>query len=1023
MNKKYSLLALMASAFLWFAFPNDPPNGNTGAPGEGTCAGCHTLNGGTQDGTITVSGMPASIEPCNTYMLTVTSTRLNAAAIVAGFQLTILNSANQMAGTISGTSSGSEVQTESGRQYWEHNVPASYPPSNVVTWTAMWQAPSSPANTTVTYYVANNIANGNGFDTGDLIKTASGGGTLNGGAPVLTATIASSTDVLCNGQNTGSATAGATGGIPPLTFNWSNGGSGMTINNLLAGSYTVTVTDACGSSSTKNVTIFQPPALTFTAPTISNVSCNGGNNGSITAHGSGGVAPYIYNWSNGSNGGTISNLSAGAYTVTVMDVNDCTKTATYQVTQPAVIVINLVSLTHESCSGDEDGAITISITGGVNPIFVEWSNGFLGTSINDLGPDTYSVTVTDNNDCTKTASYVINAGSVVNVNVNQQVNVTCPGGTNGSISVTATGGFTPYTYNWSNGASGASISGLSAGSYILTATDSHGCDIVKGYTITQPQAFVLQIQQTSQNLCFGNSTADLTSVATGGTSPFTYAWSNGVNGSNNSNLAAGTYIVTVTDDNGCTSSNSSTIIDPSQVAVVVSTTDETGSGLNDGTATASPTGGTGGFTYLWSNNGTTAIITGLAPGTYTVTVTDANACFVSGSAQVDSFGCSLDLVLGQDFIICEGDTSLIQTFVSGESGNVTYVWSNGSTGDSLLVSEPGEYCVTATDEAGCEDMDCIVVTESIIPDFTCPVINESAPGASDGAIQCDAIPGVITYLWNTGATTMSITGLPPGVYCVTVTDANGCTKSQCFNVQPGNCQLSITSAQTNVLCAGDSTGSITISASNVTAPVVYTWSNGGSTSILNNLPAGNYGVTVSDASGCFATDDFIITEPDPLVITVDTVIDITEILGSIDVSITGGTLPYQFEWVLPDGSIITGNEDLTGLNQMGNYHLNITDSNGCTDTSGLIFVDEHVAVDPTAKFEKLKVYPVPTQDVLVVELENEITEALITGIDGRLVKRFVNPGNHQLDVSGLESGWYMIRISDGTSWYIARLIK
>src|SRR4029078_3883744 len=159
--------------------------------------------------------------------------------------------------------------------------------------------------------------------------------------------------------------------------------------------------------------------------------------------------PYSFDWSNGGSAATISNLAAGPYTVTVTDDNGCTKSATYQVTQPAAIVINLVSLTNESCFGAENGAITISVTGGVNPIFAEWSNGFIGTTISDLAPDTYSVTVTDNNSCTKTATYTINAGAIVNVNLNQQQNVTCPGGANGSISVTATGGTAPYTYNWS----------------------------------------------------------------------------------------------------------------------------------------------------------------------------------------------------------------------------------------------------------------------------------------------------------------------------------------------------------------------------------------------------------------------------------------------------------------------------------------------------------------------------------------------------------------------------------------------
>ncbi|MEO6133335.1 MAG: choice-of-anchor V domain-containing protein, partial [Saprospiraceae bacterium] len=232
MKKKYSILALFASVFLWLAFPNNPPNANTGAPGEGTCASCHTLNGGTQDGTVVLTGMPTVITPNMAYVLTLTSTNPNGVASVAGFQLTILNSLNNMAGTLSSPSSGSALETSSGRQYWEHNTPAAYPGSNIVTWTATWTAPTMPANTQITWYAANNIANGNGSDTGDKIVTNSGGGMLNGGASTLMVSIISSTNVLCNGQNTGSATALATGGTTPYTYTWSNGGSGATINNL-----------------------------------------------------------------------------------------------------------------------------------------------------------------------------------------------------------------------------------------------------------------------------------------------------------------------------------------------------------------------------------------------------------------------------------------------------------------------------------------------------------------------------------------------------------------------------------------------------------------------------------------------------------------------------------------------------------------------------------------------------------------------------------------------------------------------
>ncbi len=1025
MSKLYAVVALLTCATLFLSNNSTPPVGVTGAPGENTCATCHNPQNPNLDGNVTLTGMPAVITPNTAYVLTVTSTNPNGAAVKSGFELTILNSSNQQAGTVVPGNSTSTVVSSGGRQYWKHSGGAlTYPASNMVTWTGTWTSPTMPPNTTITYYVACNVANGNGSSSGDLIVTSTGGGMLMGGGSTLTVSITSSTNVLCNGQNTGSATALAMGGSTPYTYNWSNGGSGATINNLAAGTYTVTVTDNSSATATASVVITQPPVLALTTPTITNITCNGGNNGSITAHASGGVSPYLFNWSTGASTATISNLAAGSYTVTVTDDNGCTKNATYQVTQPPAIVITLVNLTNESCAGANNGSITISVSGGVNPLLEEWSNGSTGTTISNLMPGSYSVTVTDNSDCTKSSTFTINAGGTVSITTNQLQNVTCPGGSNGSISITATGGVSPYTYHWSNGATTSTITNLSAGTYAVTVTDNHGCTKTNGYMVSQPAAFVLQIMQTSQNLCFGDSTADLTSSVTGGTPPYSSLWSNGVSGLNNSNLHAGTYTITITDTNGCTSTKSTTITSPPQITVNISTTNETAVGANNGTATANAGGGTGSYNYLWSNGGNTSTISGLPPGMYTATVTDMNACAVSGSGQVNAFGCLLDVALGQDLMICDGNSTILLPSVTGASGNVTYKWTDGSTADSLLISQGGEYCVTVMDGAGCQDMDCINVSQIVIPALACPVINESSPGAHDGAIQCDGINGIVAFLWSNGATTSSITGLPPGIYCVTVTDTNGCTKSQCFNVQPGNCQLSITATVTNVVCNGDSTGSIVLTDHNGAPPVTYSWSNGDMTSTISNLGAGNYTVTVSDATGCFATDTYSITQPDSLSIKVDTVINIQENgQGSIHVTISGGIQPYQFVWTLPDGSLMPGVEDLDGLTMGGNYQLGVMDQNGCIILSDQITVVFIVAVNPEPKFRSLKVYPVPVKDRLYVEMENPISEVLISGIDGRLCKRFVNPGSNQLDMQDIQPGWYIIRISDGNNWYIAQFVK
>lgn len=998
------------------SYESNPPNGKTGAPNEGLCTDCHSLDGGTQDGNIVVTGFPTVIEPSTAYFLTITNTNPNGVAGIGGFQATILNSSNVKAGNFTAPDMNSAVSSSGGRQYWEHDPAQVYPGNNMVTWTVTWTSPAGPPNTTITCYAAGNVANNNGDNDGDLVITSQTSGSLSGGGDPLEVEIVAFSDVLCNGGNSGSATAGATGGTIPYNYLWSNGGTTETINNLSVGTYTVTVTDNDGTTVTASVIISQPSALVLQTPTITNVSCFGGNDGSIQASATGGVAPYDYSWSNGSSGAFITGLAAGSYTVTATDDNNCIQVATYQVTEPGDLVITLVNLSDESCFGEDDGAITISISGGATPYFAEWSNGFIGTTITGLAPDNYSVTVTDNNDCTETATYTINTGGIVNVTLQQIQHVTCNGGNNGSISVSASGGEAPYTYLWSNGGSGPSITSLAAGNYLVTASDNNGCEVVKLYTITQPGPITVTITPSGQNLCAGDNLVDLTAVANGEQPPFTGVWSNGVIGLTNNDLAAGTYTVTVSDIAGCTASSSFTVTAPPVLTVSVLTTDETSAGANDGTAVATPSGGTPGYTYLWSNGSTADSIGGLAPGVYSVTISDGNGCTATGSGQVDAFGCTVDIDLGPDVTICQGDTLILAV----PQGFVSYLWNTGETTDQILVTA-GEYCVTVTDADGCNDADCIIVTESVFPVITCPVVNESAPGANDGAIACDSISGSIQYLWSNGSTAPSISGLAPGTYCVTMTNGDGCTDEQCFTVQAANCQLVITSILENVLCAGDLTGAIFLNVENATPPVTYQWSNGDTTATVSNLGAGSYLVTVGDGAGCAEILQFTITEPAALQITIDTIIDIGVIEGSVQVTISGGVSPYIPLWVYPDSSIVP-QEDISQLTQAGFYTLFVTDQNGCT-LEVTVLVELDVAVNPGPEFKPLKVYPVPTDDVLHIDSELQMTEVKIIGVDGRLIKQFRNPASNNLQVADVAPGWYVIRMTDGISWYISRMVK
>lgn len=1024
MPRIYYVLALLTGMTLIVSWSANPPDGRTGAPGDGNCSDCHSLNGGGQDGSIVVTGFPATITPSTAYVLTITNSNPNGMAARAGFQMTVLNSSNNIAGTMTSPSPNSVVTPSAGREYWEHNPAQNYPGNNMVEWTVTWTSPAGPPDEMITFYAAGNVANGNFNTSGDLIVNSSGSGMLDGGAGPLMVEIINAMDPSCAGGEDGSALADATEGMPPYTYLWSNGQNSAQLMNVGAGMYTVTVTDAADATETASVELFEPDGIEFDDPVITNISCFGEMDGSITASATGGTGSISYSWSNGGSGATISGLSAGSYTVTATDANGCTESETYEVTEPGLLEIFLAELNHESCAGAEDGSITIETFGGTGVLFAEWSNGFIGNTIEDLTPGDYSVTVTDENGCTATDAYTINPGGMLDVTLNLLNHVTCNGGNDGSISIIASGGQEPYAYAWSNGDMGPDISNLPAGNYLVTVSDDQGCEVVEFYTVTEPSAVSGVINATGENLCANDNMVDLEAVPSGGTAPYTGTWSNGVDGFINNDLAAGTYTITITDASGCTGTGSAVVTAPSAVTVTVMTTHETSVDADDGTATANPMGGTGDYTYSWSNGETTQMISNLAPGVYMVTVTDVNGCTAVASGTVNPFGCTLDVNLGPDTAICDGDTLLLMPAVTGEMGDISFLWSDGSNLSTYAVSSAGEVCVTVTDDSGCEDIDCIVVSTIPFPVITCPVVNESAPGMNDGSIMCDSISGSITYIWSTGDTTPGISGLAPGDYCVTMTDINsGCSAVQCFTVQEAGCALVVTAIVEEILCFGDSNGSISLNVENATLPITYQWSTGDTTSTIGNLHAGDYDVTITDGAGCDDQLTYSLIDPDPLVITVDTVIHITGEPGSIFISVEGGTEPYAtYEWFF-EGAPVSMQEDLEDITSGGLYAVVVTDANGCSAIRDTIEVQVIDAIFQAPNITQLKVYPVPTQDVLTIDYEHQITEVYISGIDGRTYSRINNPAGNQLNVADLQEGMYVLRMTDGTSWFVARIMK
>lgn len=398
------------------------------------------------------------------------------------------------------------------------------------------------------------------------VTDAAGCGTLNYSFTIseptaLVASIGSTANVSCNGDNTGSASASATGGIGPYTYAWSNGATTASNTGLMAGTYTVTVTDASGCTDTEIVTITEPTALVASIGSSTNVLCNSGSNGSATATASGGTAAYTFLWSNGSSTATVTGLSAGTYTVTVTDANGCTDTDIVTISEPAALVANVTSSNNASCNGSNDGAATASAAGGTAPYSFSWSNGASTAGATGLIAGSYTVTVTDANGCTDTDVVNITEPAILVASISGNVNVSCNGGANGSLTASATGGTTAYTYLWSDGSTAATASGLSAGTYTVTITDANGCSDTESAIVTEPTLLLLSTSAVNVT-CNGGLDGAIDLTVSGGTTSYTFSWSSGAVTEDINSIAAGTYTVTVTDANGCSDNTSETLSEP-----------------------------------------------------------------------------------------------------------------------------------------------------------------------------------------------------------------------------------------------------------------------------------------------------------------------------------------------------------------------------------------------------------------------------------------------------------------------------
>lgn len=766
------------------------------------------------------------------------------------------------------------------------------------------------------------------------------------------------TNVSYPGGNNGEIYSVVSGGVTPYSYIWSNGSTNSAISGLIAGNYSVTVTDFNNCIFTQQATIsevYNPLSISLTP---SAVSCYGGSNGSIFSAVSGGTQPYSYLWSNGTTGNSISGLTSGIYHVTVTDFYGTTASSSATISQPTQIVPVITVLSDfngfdVSCSTCTDGNVTAVASGGVSPYSYSWSNGSTGANLFGVGAGLYTLTVQDQHSCQVTQSQQMTAppalSAVVNSNTNYgSYDVSCHGASNASLSVSVNGGISPYTYIWSNGATTGTISSLASGTYAVTVSDLNLAQIVTQYTVSQPAALNVSFN-VSHNECYGGTEGQIELIANGGVSPYSYSWSGGQTSALISGLAAGSYSLTLSDDNGCSTVSSATVNQASQINIFASIGDVSCFGNSNGTISTSVSGGTPPFIYQWSNGGSNQNMNALSAGTYSLTIIDGN-CTANASFTVQQPDEILPGLIETNISQYGASDGSIDLSVQGGISPYTYFWSTGSTAQDLTNLTVGTYSVTVVDANNCS-----VTTSGIVdqPDgvySVATITDVSCAGEQDGAIDLTIYGTVGSYsvFWSNGSNTEDLSNLFAGQYIITVVDQETNIYTDTFFVnEPDELVISLNAVSTT--CNGGNDGEVNLFVSGGTTPYSYLWNNGESGISNTNLTAGTYMAFVQDANGCVKLDGITVDEPDDFIVGID--ITHCSALGASDGSVTltvaGSTPPYTYYW-----SNSATSSSVSNLSA-GTYQVIIFDANACSEWISVdVYDDPNLIVfgctDPTA---------------------------------------------------------------------------
>ncbi|MBI1226001.1 MAG: HYR domain-containing protein [Bacteroidetes bacterium] len=867
---------------------------------------------------------------------------------------------------------------------------------------------------------------------------------VNAAACSLTASI-STTNANCFGSATGSATVTVNNQMPPVQYNWSNGSTQATANNLAAGAYSVSVSDASGCSQFFNFTIAEPSQLTVVELFHNDASCPGGvADGTVTAAVNGGTQPYTYAWTNGSSAATAGGLSVGTYTLSVTDANGCQTTMTSTIvgtdTEPPVL-----ELTNALASLDDNGQVTITAQ-----MFDAGSSDNCGIANMTVSPSTFDCSQIGTFTVTITATDMSGLQSVgiAEVTVEDKIapTVVCPS----NISVSACNTTVDFALPTVSDNCGVDIALLSQTAGLPSGSDFPiGTTTVQTFSYTDASgntgtcSFNVTVENTltyaavlSDITCAGACDGAVNVSVSGGLQPVTITWSNGGDGTG---LCAGNYSATVSDAGGCSSTMNFTINEPQPLTLSLTSTNPACANDNSGTIQAVVTGGNGSYNFDWTNGSTGDNLTGLGSGVYTVIVTDFNGCSLSETVTLVATDTEAPTLVLQNASVALGTNGSVTLdpalFDAGSTDNCGIANWNVSP-NTFDCGDLGVHVVTltATDGSGNSSTNTamVTVTDNIVPVITCPAnvaISYCNPTATF------ALPTVTDNCTLNPALLIQTNGLPSGsdfpagittqTFSYTDLAGNNATCSFTVTVSPA---AMITPSFTNATCNGTCNGTASVAISGGLPPFSVLWSNGQIGTTATNLCSGAYEASVTDGAGCLQTLTFTITEPTALELTVDQVVnDVNGAgVGAAQISVTGGVTPYTYAWTR-NGQPFSTSQDLINL-MMGDYVVVITDANGCSITSMTVTVQNLTGVNEPSWGQGAILQPNPASGQTTIVLQNPLPQALevqLFDITGKLVKRqqFVSQTDRlSLDLTGLAAGVYNVQLRSAGGVAMRRLV-